>query len=72
MKKLNLLILLSVLIANIQYSGYSQIDETFVTNLKSHIEFLSSTEMNGRSAGTPENQRAGEYIATKFKEFGLK
>jgi len=54
------------------FKSYSQVDDVLITNLKSHVEYLSSTEMNGRFSGTPENLKAGEYIAGKFKEFGLK
>ncbi len=37
-----------------------------------HIRFLSSPEMKGRDNGTPEGERAAQYVAERFKEFGLK
>ena len=37
-----------------------------------HVEFLASDELKGRGNGTPELQRASEYIASQFKTFGLK
>jgi hypothetical protein len=39
--------------------------------LLAHIKFLSSDEMKGRGDGSPELERAAEYIATQFKNVGL-
>src|SRR5262245_37767157 len=39
--------------------------------LLAHIKFLSSDEMKGRANGSPELERAAEYIATQFKSAGL-
>jgi hypothetical protein len=36
------------------------------------IKFLSSDELKGRGDGTPELDRAAEYIAARFRKFGLK
>ena len=36
-----------------------------------HIEYLASEELKGRGLGTVELDSAAEYIATKFKEYGL-
>jgi hypothetical protein len=36
-----------------------------------HIEFLASKEMRGRGLGTPELDRAADYIAAEFKKAGL-
>ncbi|NOX86336.1 MAG: M20/M25/M40 family metallo-hydrolase [Chlorobi bacterium] len=37
-----------------------------------HIKYLSSDELKGRGLGTPELDKAADYIAGKFKEYGLK
>ena len=37
-----------------------------------HIEYLASEELKGRGLGTPELDDAANYIADKFKEYGLK
>jgi hypothetical protein len=37
-----------------------------------HIEYLASEELKGRGLGTPELDAAANYIANKFKEYGLK
>ena len=37
-----------------------------------HIKYLASDELKGRGSGTPENDRAAEYIAGKFRAYGLK
>ena len=36
------------------------------------IKFLSSDELKGRGDGTPELNRAADYIAARFSRFGLK
>lgn len=36
------------------------------------IKFLASPELKGRATGSPELEKAGAFIAAKFKEFGLK
>ncbi len=36
-----------------------------------HIRYLASDEMKGRRAGSPEYQKAAEYVAAKMKEYGL-
>jgi len=39
--------------------------------MMAHIEFLASEELKGRGLGTPELDVAADYIAEKFKEYGL-
>jgi len=36
-----------------------------------HVNYLASDAMKGRKSGTPEYQKAAEYVAQKMKEFGL-
>ena len=36
-----------------------------------HIKFLASDELKGRAAGSPELERAADYIAQQFKDIGL-
>ena len=36
-----------------------------------HIKFLAAEEMKGRKSGTPEYQKAAEYVAAQMKEVGL-
>jgi len=37
-----------------------------------HVRFLASDDLKGRGNGTPELQRASEYIADQFRALGLK
>ncbi|MDD8027755.1 MAG: M20/M25/M40 family metallo-hydrolase [Acidobacteriota bacterium] len=39
---------------------------------KSTIEFLASDQLEGRQTLTPGYQKAADYVAAKFKEWGLK
>src|ERR1051325_11022927 len=36
-----------------------------------HIKFLASDDMKGRADGSPELDRAADYIAQQFKAYGL-
>jgi Zn-dependent M28 family amino/carboxypeptidase len=36
------------------------------------VKFLASKEMKGRATGSPELEKAGAFIAGKFRDFGLK
>lgn len=37
-------------------------------SLRKHIEYLASSELKGRKAGTPGDSLAASYISTKFRE----
>jgi hypothetical protein len=39
--------------------------------LLDHIRFLASDDMKGRASGSPELERAADYIAQQFKDIGL-
>ncbi len=36
-----------------------------------HVEYLASDELEGRRTGTPGGQKAADYIAARFAEYGL-
>src|SRR4051794_5251256 len=35
------------------------------------VKFLASPELKGRATGSPELEKAADFIAKRFKEFGL-
>ena len=37
-----------------------------------HVSYLASDDFKGRKSGTPEYQKAAQYVAQKMKEYGLK
>jgi hypothetical protein len=39
--------------------------------LKAHLNYLASDELEGRETGTPGNKKAAEYISSQFQSFGL-
>jgi hypothetical protein len=39
---------------------------------KSHIEYLASDQLEGRQTLTPGYQKAADYVAARYKEYGLK
>ena len=40
-------------------------------NLKQHISFLASDTLHGRATGTPDEERAANYIIETFKKAGI-
>ncbi len=42
-----------------------------VDRVRTHVEFLASDEMRGRQSGTPEYDRAAQYIQTHLGELSL-
>lgn len=73
MNRIRINILFLLLISAI--SGFSQklskSDKEIVANLKAHIGYLADDNLEGRRAGSPGEQLAGEYISTQFRNIGL-
>jgi len=42
------------------------------TKAKAHVDYLASDAMRGRRSGTVEYRKAAEYVAARFKEYGLR
>jgi hypothetical protein len=42
------------------------------TEYLGYVKFLASENMRGRATGSPELEKAAEFIAARFKELGLK
>ena len=40
--------------------------------LLDHIKFLASDDLKGRASGSPELERAADYIAQQFRDIGLR
>lgn len=40
--------------------------------LRAHVVHLAGDALKGRRAGTPENEKGAQYIAGKFREYGLR
>ncbi len=65
-------LLLVLLIASAAaFSAPGRFRQNDAGRYRQHVEFLSSSAMKGRGAGTPELDRAAAYIANHFKEAGL-
>lgn len=64
MKKLNLFLFINLSI----FSFAQEISKERVVNI---VSTLASDEMKGRKFGTPENDKAAEYIASEFKKDNL-
>ncbi len=72
--KNTLLIILSTAFLIGCYSTEKLIVSNDITadELKQHVRYLASDELQGRMSGTAENRLAAEYIASQFKIYGLK
>jgi hypothetical protein len=49
----------------------AQQPEISADKIKVHVEYLASQKMKGRFTGSPESDRAAEYIAAQFRTAGL-
>ncbi len=67
------LLLLLPLLMNWSSTGCAQIAGAGITSqeLLDHISFLASDELRGRRSGSPEAERAAEYIRDQFAADGL-
>jgi len=53
-------------------AAYSQQYRADGQKAKSYIEYLASNQLEGRATLTPGYQKAADYVAARFKEWGLK
>ncbi len=42
-----------------------------VATVEAHLRYLASDELKGRRTGTAENRQAAEFLAERFREYGL-
>lgn len=52
--------------------GLLQAQDFKETEIRKHVEFLASDDLEGRGTGTLGEMKAANYIANQFKEIGLK
>ncbi|MFN0158879.1 MAG: PA domain-containing protein, partial [Bacteroidota bacterium] len=52
---------------------YAQTSSTEITSdeLRAHVRFLASDELEGRGSGTEGNAKAAAFIGNEFKKYGL-
>jgi hypothetical protein len=65
-------ILALVLAALGAFAAALPVSELSADRYSQHVTLLASEEMKGRGNGTPELERAAEYIAREFRAYGLK
>jgi len=55
-------------------AGLAQTSSADITaaDLRSHVRYLASDELEGRGSGTAGNRKAAEYIAAELKRYGVK
>jgi aminopeptidase YwaD len=63
-----ILILLSLPALGIAQHSSPQIT---AEEIRTHIQYLASDQLEGRASGTPGNDAAAEYIVNQLKEYGL-
>ena len=68
----HLLLCVSILVASTSAFAQSLSPEITADDIKTHVKFLASDELEGRGTGTPGNQKAAEYIVQQFTSYGLR
>lgn len=63
--------LLFLFIVSCKTSKIAVDGELYRLNMKADVLFLASDELEGRETGTEGERKASEYIASRFREFGL-
>ena len=53
-------------------AGSLPLSELSAERYMQYVSFLASDALKGRGNGTPELERAAEYIASRFRALGLK
>lgn len=69
-KKTTLILLLNALVVFLAVAQPNP--EITADELRAHVKYLASDELEGRGSGTGGNRKAAEYIARHFKQYGLK
>jgi hypothetical protein len=65
------LLLSSLTICTAVAQKLKKADKAAINQLKEHVRYLASDQLEGRRAGTAGEQLAREYIATQFNTIGL-
>ncbi len=68
----HLFLCVSILVASTSAFAQSLSPEITADDIKTHVKFLASDELEGRGTGTPGNQKAAAYIVQQFTNYGLK
>ena len=70
MKQVQILIAF-IVISNISFSQNKFSETITKREIKDHVYYLASDELEGRNTGKPGQKKAAEYIAEEFKKSGL-
>jgi membrane dipeptidase len=68
MKKTTLLIFVSILVLSVPIPAQVNAD---ADKAYEHVRYLAADDFKGRKSGTPEYDKAAEYVAKKMQEYGL-
>ena len=64
-------ILLCLVLTLSTLSGTLPLQDLSAERYQQHVSFLASDELKGRGNGSPELERAADYIAAQFRSYGL-
>lgn len=73
MKALPLILTISIAIhvAHAQAPAPALAPAITIEDLRTHVQYLASDELEGRGSGTAGNAKAAAYLAAQFKQYGL-
>jgi aminopeptidase YwaD len=69
---MNRIILSLLLCTSVAAFGQTPTAAITAEELKAHVKYLASDELEGRGSGTEGNRKAAAYIADQMKQYGLK
>ena len=72
MKIKALLVLSALLVSASSFSQKSSIKAINATDIKTHMKYLSSDDLQGRKTGSEGNLKAADYISAEAMKMGLK
>jgi len=72
MKRLYFVAFLSISLILPTFAQTAKTATALEENLKKHVEYLASDKLEGRRAGEPGANLAGEYVAAEFRKIGLR
>ncbi len=71
MSKLMKHTLLGLLLSFLSLNVFGQTAPITADEIKAHVKYLASDELEGRGSGTEGNRKAAAYIADQMKQYGL-
>src|SRR5512135_3376875 len=67
----NIFVFAGVLILGLQANAQTSDPEVTAQDIKTHLRYLASDELEGRASGSEGNRKAAAYIAAELQRYGI-